>query len=86
MINLLHGVPLPQDIISARKSAGLTQTDCADLVGVSRRSWQSWESGLAYMPIASWALFLLATGQHERYEVVAAIKSTPENQGKPLTV
>lgn len=67
MINLMHGVPLPPEIIATRQFAKITQTAAADSVGVSRRTWQSWESGLARMPFATWALFLLETGQHGGY-------------------
>ena len=36
---------LAKNIIAARKQAGLTQTKLAELVGVSPRTVQRWESG-----------------------------------------
>jgi DNA-binding transcriptional regulator YiaG len=69
MINLLHGIPLPTDIAVARKATGLTQSQAADAMGVSRTSWQSWESGRANMPLAAWALWQLAMGVHPLYGV-----------------
>ena len=69
MINLLSGVPQPADIAVARKNAGLTQPQAADAMGVSRTTWQSWESGRANMPLSAWALLQLAVGAHPFYRV-----------------
>lgn len=69
MINLLHGIPQADAIAAARKAAGLTQPQAADAMGVSRTTWQSWESGRANMPLAAWALWQLAAGVHPLYKV-----------------
>ena len=49
------------NIRQARQTAELTQTQAAHLMGVTRRTWQSWESGQHRMPSATWRLFLLLT-------------------------
>jgi len=37
---------LPTNVYEARLARGLTQADAADLIGVSVRSWRSWEDGI----------------------------------------
>lgn len=37
--------PSPEAIKKARLKAGLTQKQAAELIGYSRRAWQTWESG-----------------------------------------
>jgi putative transcriptional regulator len=54
--------PLPEEIIAARKAAGLTQTDAAGLVCGSLRAWQQWEAGDRRMHPGLWRLFLLESG------------------------
>lgn len=49
--------PTPEQIISARKSAGLTQTEAARLVYAGLRTWQQWEKGDRKMHPAFWDLF-----------------------------
>lgn len=59
-------------IKAARLAAGLTQADAAALLGFP--SWQAfsyWENEHRPMPLAAWALFLLATGQHSGYALKA---------------
>lgn len=61
--------PTPDDIRAARAAAAHTQAEAATLVHAARRSWEAWEStapGTATraMPLASWELYLLKTGQH----------------------
>jgi len=51
--------PTPKKIKAARKKAGLTQTEAAELIGAAMRTWQDWESGARNMPIAKWELWLL---------------------------
>jgi DNA-binding transcriptional regulator YiaG len=53
----------PKKIKEARLKAGLTQTQAAELVHSSLRSWQHWESGARRMDGAHWELFLIKTGQ-----------------------
>lgn len=57
--------PSPAEIKSARLAAGLTQTQAAQLVHASLKTWQNWESesGEARkIPLASWELFLIKSG------------------------
>ena len=64
-MNLLdQNHPTPDDILGMRINAKLTQQQAADLIGYSRRGWQDAESGKTRLHPASWALFLLSTGQH----------------------
>ena len=53
--------PTPQEILAARKAAGLTQTQAAGLVGVKLRAWQYWEAGQRVVPTSAWELFNLKT-------------------------
>lgn len=72
MIDLLDPTPVtPADIMGKRQSANLSQQAAADLIGYSRRGWQDAEAGKTRMHPAAWALFLLATGQHPGWVVVA---------------
>jgi len=54
--------PPPEEIIAARKAAGLTQTEAASLVCGSLRAWQQWEAGDRRMHPGLWMLFGLLTG------------------------
>ena len=59
--------PSPEDVRSARESAGLTQTQAAALVYASLRNWQQWEQGegassARRMHPAIWELFRIKTG------------------------
>lgn len=73
--------PTPQEVISARKAAGLTQTQAAALVSPAQgrgvyRAWQGYEADVGKpdhraIPLATWELFLLLTGQHPTLKVVA---------------
>ena len=65
--------PTPIEIRAARKRAGLTQAEAAQLISPAQvmpyRSWQSYEvaedkAGTRAIPLASWELFLLLTNQH----------------------
>lgn len=51
----------PQELILARKTLSLTQKKAADLIQVSRRTWQQWELGQRTMRPAFWELFLIKT-------------------------
>ena len=49
-------------------AVGMSQLEAAQLVGhASYQTWNYWENGHRTIPAASWALFLLATGQHGGY-------------------
>ena len=41
----------------ARKSAGLTQGQAADMVAISIQAWQNYEYGKTPIPLATWQLF-----------------------------
>lgn len=50
--------PTPAEIRAARESAGLTQTQAAELVRGTMRAWQEWEAGNRRMHPGLWELFL----------------------------
>lgn len=52
-------LPTPDEIKQARKEAGLTQTQAAELVHAKMRTWQDWEGGKAKINLAAWELFLI---------------------------
>jgi hypothetical protein len=71
--------PMPEEVRAARKKAGLTQAEAAQLVspaqGTPYRSWQSYEvatgkPGARVIPLAAWELFLLLTDQHPTHQMV----------------
>lgn len=49
--------PTPDEIRAARLAAGLTQTDAAEKIHCSLRTWQQWEAGERRMHLAFWDLF-----------------------------
>ena len=51
--------PTPDQIKQARHSAGLTQSQSAELCHVTRAGYQHWEYGIRKMPSATWELFLI---------------------------
>ncbi|GAA4321850.1 hypothetical protein GCM10023144_01380 [Pigmentiphaga soli] len=57
--------PSPEQVLTARTQAGLTQTQAGALVHATLTSWQRWEWGTRAMHPAMWELFLLKTGQAE---------------------
>jgi hypothetical protein len=58
--------PTPKQIAKARTDAGLTQAQAAEMIhaGAYQR-WSEYERGLHEMPLATWELFLLKTGQQK---------------------
>ena len=56
--------PTPEDVLQARKAAGLTQEAAGQVLGRHNREWRKWESGTAGMADSTFELFLLKTGQH----------------------
>lgn len=50
-------IPTAQQVLDARKAAGMTQEQAAACVYVTVRSWQGWEWGEVQMPAAKWELF-----------------------------
>lgn len=55
----------PEEIIEARKAAGLTQSEAAALVGYTRNGWQKAEYGEKRMRPATFELFKLKTEKKE---------------------
>ena len=57
--------PTPEEIRAARRAAGLTQKQAAQVVRVSTRCWQNWESKSAdasrSMQAGMFELFILKT-------------------------
>lgn len=65
-----HRPPTPEQIKQARKQAGFTQKQAAELVHASSyRTWQDWERGERNMGGAEWELFLIKTDQTNRFDV-----------------
>ena len=56
--------PTPQDVLAARKAAGLTQEQAAQMLWSHNRAWRMYESGNRALSAPLWELFLLKTGQH----------------------
>lgn len=50
-------IPTPEQIKQARKDAGLTQAQAAELIYKNIRTWQQWEAGDRQMDAAFWELF-----------------------------
>lgn len=55
--------PDKEQIRAARISAGLTQTQAAEIIYSGLRQWQKWESGEHRMHPALFELFLIKTNQ-----------------------
>ena len=55
--------PSPAQILAARHAAGLTQTEAAERIYSTLRTWQSWEAGVRTMHPAMFELFIIKTGQ-----------------------
>lgn len=55
--------PTPKEIKALRTKAGLTQRQCAQLLGKTTRAWQYWEAGKRPMPASDFELFKIKTGQ-----------------------
>lgn len=51
--------PSPEQIREARQAAGLSQTEAADLIHSTLRTWQDWEACKARMHPGLWELFTL---------------------------
>lgn len=56
-------LPLPSAIRAARKAAGLTQAQAAELVSVALSTWRKWEAGTHRMPQAMLEMFQIKTRQ-----------------------
>jgi len=47
---------------------GYSQSEAAEMVHVTLRAWQWWESGKREMPVGLWELFLIKIDQHPNYK------------------
>lgn len=64
--------PTPERVKQARTDAGHSQLSAAKLVGLGAgQRWYEFESGMAPMDRARWALYLLAIGHHPRMNIKA---------------
>ena len=72
--DLIESPPDADTIKTIRQAVG-TQKHCAALAGVDIRSWQRYETGEKSPPPTTWAIFLLAVGNHPRY--LASEKANP---------
>lgn len=54
-----------EQIKAAREAANLNTAEAAELVGVTRRAWQLWESGDRKMDKRSWELFNIKAREKE---------------------
>lgn len=52
----------PADIIAARESLGLTQTQAAALIDLKLRMWQRYESGASVMSPLMWQVWRIRAG------------------------
>ena len=82
--------PTPEDVRSARKRAGLSQTDASQLVtdagAKAYRTWQRYEAPVdstehRAVPIGLWELFLLLTDQHPTHRMVSRDAAPTEESG-----
>lgn len=54
--------PKPAEIRYVRDFIGLTQTEAAEMIGTTLRTWQNWEGGKHRMFCGLWELFLVKSG------------------------
>lgn len=62
-MDLLTGLPRPTRTALADARGTMTPAEAGHLVGITEAVWIGFETDFV-MPMATWALFLLATGQH----------------------
>lgn len=56
--------PTPEQVKQARENAGLSQSEAAAMVHrANYQRWHEWEAGIRNMPLDTWELFLIKTGQ-----------------------
>lgn len=53
--------PTPEAVKALRNRLGMTQVECAEVIGVLARAWQRYESGDRSMAPSAWELFKLKT-------------------------
>ena len=55
--------PTPEEIRKARKAAGMTQEEAAEIIYIKMNSWMRYETSKSNMHPGLFELFLLKTGQ-----------------------
>lgn len=58
--------PTAAEILAAREYARLTQTEAAQIIYSTLRTWQDWEAGARRCHPAIFELFIIKTGQVQR--------------------
>jgi transcriptional regulator with XRE-family HTH domain len=69
-IQLVTKVLTGDKLAALRLAAGLTQEQCGELVGYSRRGWQDMEINRRPVNAAVQAMFLLAISKHPTHKVI----------------
>lgn len=59
----IHTRPPAALVAAVREHHGLTQLQCAGIVGVTRRAWIGYETTNQAIPLGLWWLFLLRIGE-----------------------
>ena len=54
---------------AARRAAGHTQAEAAELLGVARRTIENWEGGVSAIPAPALRLYLLLTDRDAEYRL-----------------
>lgn len=73
--------PTPQEIVSARKAAGLTQAEAARLVHGSESGWKKWELGIRRMRPDAWELFQIKLKDLSTPDAAASKTSESSRRG-----
>ena len=70
MINLIQKKPTAEEVKALREKAGLSQGALAELIGLSNRQLISdYENDKKTPSAQTWTLMLLATNQHQSFEL-----------------
>lgn len=62
--------PAPAAIAAARRAAGLTQAEAADVIYATESAWKSWENNDRPMHAGLWELFKIKTRDREVLRVL----------------
>ncbi len=65
--------PTPDEIRALVQEEGLSRSEAAALVHVSRRAWEKWvtkadSNDHRAIPLAAWELLLIKTGKHPKFK------------------
>lgn len=74
--------PTFEDVRNVRLMFGLTQAQCAELIGINERNWQRYESGDGLMPRPNWYSFCRAVGYPRDQVPVPAPKTADQAKKK----